>query len=428
MSAINTVVVGMSGKVDSFVAAYLLKKQGLNVIGVCIQLVDVSDPLYSRPRAYTIQESATTEEGQVDDLSYIPAFFSDCHVVNLEKARAQAEHLEIPFYAVNALSEFKSLVLDRVLSAGICGEKLYPCMHCHQLLINILEQKADKLKAQMVATGHYAKVQMIKNKKIYIVGTSHDPSIDQSLKLAQLNQKQLSRLLLPLAEMRREEVLKIAQSMSDGIQVSGNDQTCFMTSPHLPQFIERTTAVSLRKAGQILRYEDDQIISDHQGLHYFMLGEKRPSVTSLQVATSDDADLVVIQKNMNNGAIFVADERNLSFKSFSLNQLLTNPLLNTTKTCSAVARAAHRTEAWPCTINFKNNQAALIELQTVVPGFLPPGTCVGLYESLDTGSQLLASGVVSNVPALNSVFFKREADKEVGRVAILIERNKKLGF
>ncbi|MBI2522281.1 MAG: hypothetical protein HYV97_17815 [Bdellovibrio sp.] len=205
MSAINTVVVGMSGKMDSFVAAYLLKKQGLHVIGVCIQMVDVHDTLYSRRRAMTIQESTSiSEEGQIDDLSYIPAFFTDCHVVNLEKARAQAEHLEIPFYAVNALSEFKSLVLDRVISAGISGEKIYPCMYCHQLLIDLLEQKANKLKAQMVATGHYARVQLIKNNKVYSIGASHDPTIDQSLKLAQLNQNQLSRLLLPLAEMRRD--------------------------------------------------------------------------------------------------------------------------------------------------------------------------------------------------------------------------------
>ena len=428
MSDITTIVVGMSGKVDSFVAAYLLKKQGFNVIGVSIKMVDLADPLFSRRRALSVQDTMSSDEEKINDLSYIPTFFADCHLVDLEKARSQAEHLEIPFYAVNATSEFKNFVLDRVLSAGILGEKIYPCMHCHKLLIEILEQKADKLKAQMVATGHYARIQMIKNKKIYVLTSSHDAAVDQSLKLSQLTQQQLSRLLLPLAEMRRGEVLKIAKSMSDDVQVSGDEHLCFTSSPHLPQFIERTTAISLRKVGQVLRYEDDLLLSDHQGLHNFMLGEKRPFVTSQQGSTIEDANLIVVQKNTKNGVVFVADEKNLSFTSFILHCLVTTPLLNTTKTCSAMARFALSKEMWPCTIYFKNNQMALIELKSEMRGFMAPGGSVGLYEDTETGARLLASGVVANIPVLNTVFFKRENDKEVARVKMLLDGNKKLGF
>ncbi|MBI2522280.1 MAG: hypothetical protein HYV97_17810 [Bdellovibrio sp.] len=212
------------------------------------------------------------------------------------------------------------------------------------------------------------------------------------------------------------------------MQVSSDDHVCFMSSPHLPEFIERTTPISLRKAGQILRYEDEQLLCDHQGLHYFMLGVTRPQVTSIENVTSDDADQVVVQKNMSNGVVFVADPKNLGFRSFVLYALITTPLCNTTKPCSAVARLAQSKEGWPCTIHFKNNQMASIELASERQGFLAPGTCVGLYENADPGAKLLACGVVANIQALNAVFFKREHDKEAAQISALLERNKKLGF
>ncbi len=427
MSAIKNVVIGMSGKMDSFVAAYLLKKQGLNVIGVCVQMVDPNDPLFARPRVSSVRD-AYGDENRANDLSYIPQFLPQCHIADMEKARAQAEHLDIPFYAVNALSEFKSIVLDRVLSAGILGEKLFPCMFCHQLLISILEKKADILKAEMVATGHYAHVHILKSKKVYVVASSNDLTIDQSLKLSQLTQSQLSRLILPLAEMRRDEVVKIAQSMSRDVQISQPETSCFMSSPYLPEFIERTTPPSLRKPGNVLRYEDDLLVRDHVGIHTFMLGEKPPELRTDQIAAPGDESFIVVQKGFTNGAVFVANEKNLSFKSFVLTQVILNPLMDMTKTRDAVAHLALHKDRWPCVIHFKNNQMLLVELKTEMAGHMSQGAAVGIYDSAEKGARLIAVGIVTGVPILNSVFFKRQNDKDVAHVTACLERNKKLGF
>jgi|GEM_PF-2181941 len=436
----KTIIVGLGGGPDSLVAAYLLKKQGHQVIGVSILPMNVEDKYFLRPRDPSIKESFAAEE-KVNDTTYLERFLPNCHIPNLEKVKEQAENLEIPFYAVNASSQFRAEILERVKSAGITGHNYYPCTFCHCMLVHLLIEKAQGLKADYVATGHFAKIQVDTVKNTFSLCASNDPSFDQSNKLSRLKQEQLARLVLPLADMRREEVKKIAQS----IRVNGQKtlvKKCFTAHPDMPDFIERVTPPSLRKAGQLMRFEDDILLGDHNGLHFHYIGQKLEIATGAEdqgqkaSSRSGGEDMIVIDKNLKSGAITAAYRKNLRFNWFNLCNTNFHPLLDVTRSVKAFAFLPewdHETKsrkelAWKCTVHFKAADNVYVELENEQRLFLPPGTYVSLYDSAERNGRLLLGGEVMAHPYSNYVFMARENEQEMLVIGKILEGNKKVFF
>ena len=185
------VAVGMSGGVDSSVAAALLKEQGHDVIGICMKLWD-GIPLDTGP---------------------YHACYGPDEVMDIEDAQQVAAFLEIPFYVIDLTREYKSTILDYFKQEYLAGRTPNPCIKCNQKIkFKQLLAKAhlSGVGFDFFATGHYARVEFNQLKRRYCLKKAHDRKKDQSYWLAFLSQEQLSSVVFPLGDYTKQEVRKKA--------------------------------------------------------------------------------------------------------------------------------------------------------------------------------------------------------------------------
>ena len=202
------VIVGMSGGVDSAVAAYLLKKAGHDVIGVTLRTWEASDGENSR-------------------------------CCEIDDARSVAHLIDIPFYAFNCTSDFVKKVIGPFVSAYVSGQTPNPCIPCNRYVKwERMLYAAQVLQADYVATGHYASVVRLDNGR-YTVKKAKHALKDQTYMLYRLTQQQLAATLMPLGELSKQEVREIAAQA--GLPVAGkkdSQEICFVPDGSYASFIE----------------------------------------------------------------------------------------------------------------------------------------------------------------------------------------------
>ena len=181
------VVVGMSGGVDSSVAAMLLKKQGYDVIGVTMQI-------------WQDEEEAAKE-----------ANGGCCGLSAVDDARRVAQRLEIPYYVMNFKKEFKCHVMDYFVAEYLRGHTPNPCIACNRYVKwEALLERSLEIGADYIATGHYARISQLPNGR-YTIRNSVTAAKDQTYALYNLTQFQLSKTLMPIGDYTKDEVRKIAE-------------------------------------------------------------------------------------------------------------------------------------------------------------------------------------------------------------------------
>ena len=244
------VVVGLSGGVDSSVAACLLKEQGYEVIGVTMRTWQ-DEP-----------EELSQENGGCCGLSAV------------EDARRVAQELGIPYYVMNFKREFKTKVIDYFVDEYLKGRTPNPCIACNRYVKwESLLEKSLALGADYIATGHYAQVVRLRNGR-YAIKASAAGGKDQTYALYNLTQRQLAHTLMPVGEYAKEEIRQIAKAK--GLLVADkpdSQEICFIPDHDYAGFIREYGGRDLPKGN----FVDSQgnILGQHEGIACYTIGQRR---------------------------------------------------------------------------------------------------------------------------------------------------------
>ena len=237
----KTVVIGMSGGVDSSVGAYLLKKQGYNVIGIFMHNWEEE------------QGGHCTAESDWEDVKRV------------------CNKLGIPYYSVNFAKEYYDRVFTEFLEEYKAGRTPNPDVLCNrEIKFGPFLEYARSLGADYIATGHYAKVEK-RGEKTYLL-KAKDDNKDQTYFLNQLSQDQLKDVIFPLADMLKPDVRKIAEKYNL-ITADKKDSTgiCFIGERRFRQFLQNYIPAN---SGDIMTL-DGKVVGKHEGAMFYTLGQRR---------------------------------------------------------------------------------------------------------------------------------------------------------
>ena len=388
------VVVGLSGGVDSSVAAFLLKEQGYEVIGMFMKnwhddSVTISD-----------------ECPWLDDSN-------DAIIV--------AQHLNIPFQAIDLSNEYKDRIVDYMFTEYQNGRTPNPDVLCNrEIKFDVFLEAALKLGADFVATGHYCRKGEIEkdDKKVFQLLSGKDPNKDQSYFLCQLNQAQLSKALFPIGELLKPEVRAIAKA--NGLitaEKKDSQGLCFIGKVHLPDFLQQRlqpkkgnvidipAEASVFKNGLLvnndlehlsepfnLQPELGNVIGEHRGAHYYTIGQRK----GLQIGGSE-RPLFIIGTDTTNNIIYTGkgeDHPGLYRKGLFIpnadEHWIRNDLqLNVGETANYIARIRYRQPLVLCTLH--KTEIGLYIIFEQPQKSITPGQFAAWYRD----DELIGSGVIS---------------------------------
>ncbi|MGD1044348.1 MAG: tRNA 2-thiouridine(34) synthase MnmA [Bacteroidota bacterium] len=249
-----TVAVGMSGGVDSSVAAALLMKEGYNVIGITMKTYDYMEVGGSSPN-----------ESSCCDLKAV----MDAHTV--------AEKLGFLHYVVNLREEFGAAVINNFIDEYLKGRTPNPCVICNRKIkFGVLLEKAQELGAQYIATGHYARVRFDKYRKRHILSRGKYAEKDQSYALWAVTQEALSKTLFPLGEMTKPEVRALAEQYElINARKHESYEICFVADDNYERFLkERLPDLQGQVSGGDI-VQDGNVVGKHNGYPFYTIGQRR---------------------------------------------------------------------------------------------------------------------------------------------------------
>ncbi len=302
------VVIGLSGGVDSSVAAYLLKKAGYEVIGLFMK--------NWHDETVTLSNECPWLEDSND-------------------AMLVAEKLGIPFQTVDLSKEYKTRIVDYMFDEYAKGRTPNPDVLCNrEIKFDVFLKIALSLGADYVATGHYCRKAEYTTKQgtiTYQLLAGADPNKDQSYFLCQLTQEQLSKVLFPIGELKKEAVREIAKEQK--LVTAGKKDSqglCFIGKVSLPDFLQqqlqpkkgsiieipsdfriyqdlKTKEQTLQEQSTALQYlpEDGLAVGEHDGAHYFTIGQRK----GLRVGGME-SPLFVIATDVETNTLYVGQGKN----------------------------------------------------------------------------------------------------------------------
>ncbi len=309
------VLVAMSGGVDSSVAAALLQEQGYEVIGVTMQVWDYS------------QNECNIEEGNG----------TCCSSIDVDDARAVADHLNIPFYVMNCETEFRAKVIDNFISTYLKGETPIPCVNCNTYLkFDHLIKKMRELDCDYIATGHYAQIERDEDGHQNIVKSADDWK-DQTYFLFTLQPELLNKIMFPVGDWQKSDLRAYAEKK--GLPVfNKRDSTgiCFIGKEGYAGFVERESKPEDLCPGQIRHLETGEILGEHNGIHRFTIGQRK----GVGIATG--IPLYVVRVEPETGTVWVGEEKHLYSSVLDVRDLnILSPITSGEKLTVKI-RYAHR--------------------------------------------------------------------------------------
>lgn len=325
------VVLGLSGGVDSSVAACLLKKQGYEVIGIFLK----------------------NYSGAKDNLSM------ECSWIK-ERTMAQkiASQIEIPLVTLDYEKDYMKKVIDKMYSDYSRNLTPNPDIECNNIIkFPALWDYANKIKAEFISTGHYARIKKINN--AYQLLSGKDKQKDQSYFLYTLNQKDLSHILFPIGNLKKEQVRSIAKKLKfPNWDKKGTRGICFVGKVDMKKFLKKK--IKERK-GQLIS-ESKEIIGTHLGSKYFTIGERIGEAKGFEFlpeARKKHHEKLYIAEKLAGNKILVVPENHplLKKKEIKIHKMhFINPKEKINSNTLLSARIRHLGEKHPGKIAKKGNQ------------------------------------------------------------------------
>ncbi len=392
------VVVGLSGGVDSSVAAYLLKEQGYDVIGLFMK--------NWHDDTVTISNECPWLEDSNDALLV-------------------AEKLGIPFQTVDLSEQYKEKIVDYMFDEYEKGRTPNPDVLCNrEIKFDVFMKIALQLGADFVATGHYCRKGEIDvdGKKVYQLLTGKDDNKDQSYFLCQLSQEQLEKSLFPIGELTKPEVREIATQMELVTAEKKDSQgLCFIGKVRLPEFLqqklqpkdgiiieieannsiynqEKPEFSSLEENLEFLsknkNYTSDigKVVGKHQGAHYFTVGQRK----GLNVGGTKEG-LFVLETNVKTNIIFTGQgaihpglfKKVLFVDQSEVHWIREDLALKNGETMQVMARIRYRQPLQKATLHQfeKGMYVVFDEPQSAITS--------GQFVAWNIGDELVGSGVIS---------------------------------
>lgn len=356
-----TVLLGMSGGVDSSVAAALLVRQGYDVHGVTLQVWEHEDA--------TVAASKKWQE-------------RGCCKIGI--AKHVAKTLRIPYEVIDTRDTFRSGVIDDFLNGYAHGTTPNPCVRCNERVkIRSLINLAESRGIDYVATGHYVRVN--RNGSSSTLHRSADVKKDQSYFLYRLNPVWLSKLLFPVGGMQKTEVWKEAEAMGlPADELKESQEICFVAQGDYRTFIEQEDPTA-KKAGAFVD-QQGRYLGQHDGIAFYTPGQRR----GLGVATG--SRLYVQQVRPATNTVILGPEESLYSSHCNVNDLnLFDPSLSSEPTHVEV-KVRYATAPVPATLYPLNPLAIRIQFREPQKA-LCPGQSAVFYR----GDQVLGGGIIQTI-------------------------------
>ncbi|MBX2917376.1 MAG: tRNA 2-thiouridine(34) synthase MnmA [Cyclobacteriaceae bacterium] len=387
------VVVGLSGGVDSSVAAYLLKEQGYEVIGMFMK------------NWHDDSVTISNECPWLDDSN-------DAMIV--------AQHLGIPFQAIDLSKEYKERIVDYMFAEYKAGRTPNPDVLCNrEIKFDVFLNAALKLGADYVATGHYCRRgEVVKDGKTqYQLLAGKDPNKDQSYFLCQLTQAQLSKALFPIGELLKPEVRAIAKQANLATAEKKDSQgLCFVGKVHLPDFLQQRLEP---KKGKVIEVPFDstafkngfeqndlknitkpyafepalgEVVGEHNGAHFYTIGQRRGlniggyEKPLFVIGTDTDKNIIYTGSGDNHPGLY---RKGLFVPPADEHWIREDLKVKIGGSKEYMARIRYRQSLEPCTL-FKREDGLYIIFDKPQRG-VTPGQFVAWYEN----EELIGSGVIS---------------------------------
>ena len=354
------VVIGMSGGVDSSVAAILLKKQGYEVIGLFMRNWDstVNNDYLGNPN---LNNNICPQESDYNDAKNVCAM------------------LNIPLYRVDFVKEYWDYVFKYFLDELKLGRTPNPDIMCNKYIkFDLFIKEAKKLKADYIATGHYARIE---NGKLL---RGIDSNKDQTYFLSQLTKEQLKNVLFPVGNLVKSEVRKIA-SEYNLITAKKKDSTgiCFIGERNFKEFLKNYLP---SQKGKIIDIETMKIVGEHIGLMYYTIGQRK----GLDIGGNKDK-MFVVGKNLKDNILYIAfNENNDYLKSDSCLVANVN-FISELRPSKCTAKFRYRQQDVEVELEYLNDNKIIVNYHNVKA--VTPGQACVFY--LD--EECLGGGIIEEV-------------------------------
>lgn len=355
------VVIGMSGGVDSSVAAIILKDQGYDVIGLFMRNWDssINNDILGNP---DINNDICPQEQDYND------------------ALKVCESLNIPLHRIDFVKEYWDYVFTYFLEELKKGRTPNPDIMCNKYIkFDMFVKEAKKLGADYIATGHYARV---KDSKLL---RGVDDNKDQTYFLSQISKEQLQNVIFPVGDLEKNEVRKIAEQYNL-ITAKKKDSTgiCFIGERNFSKFL---TNYMPNTPGDIVNIETDEIIGNHIGLMHYTIGQRK----GLNIGGNEDR-IFVVGKDLNKNILYIAHGDNNKYLYSDSAIIEDINWLSNNKPVKCTAKFRYRQQDNDVEIEFIDSKNILVKYPQKIKAVTPGQACVFYLED-----ECLGGGIIKEV-------------------------------